>query len=59
MMSEVKDKIKKMITNVPDEALKVVLKYLESYQSVEDKKKTNNLVKILNEDSKLLDKLAQ
>lgn len=60
-MSEVKEKIKDMLQNVPDDALDVVLKYLESYQNKndEDVNLAKNLSKILKEDSDLLDRLAQ
>ena len=60
-MSEVKEKIKDMLQKVPDDALDVVLKYLESYQNKndEDVNLAKNLSKILKEDSDLLDRLAQ
>lgn len=57
-MSAVKDKIK---NNVPDDALEVVLRYLESIQNktADDIRLSNNLNKILKEDSEVLDRLAQ
>jgi len=60
-MSVVKDKIKTILNHMPDDALEVVLKYLESVQdkNVEDIRLTNSLNKILKEDSDLLDRLAQ
>lgn len=60
-MSEVKNKIKEIIHHVPDDALDIVLKYLQSYQhkNKEDISLTTNLKKILKEDSELLDRLAK
>jgi len=60
-MSEVKEKIKGMLQKVPDDALDVVLKYLESYQNKNDKDVdlAKNLSNILKEDSDLLERLAQ
>jgi hypothetical protein len=60
-MSEVKERIKDILQTVSDDALDVVLMYLESYQNKNDEglNLAKYLSKILKEDSELLDRLAQ
>ena len=58
---EIKEKINNVIDNIPDDVLEDVLKYLKS---LTNKSKNNihlshNLSKILDEDKKLLERLAQ
>jgi hypothetical protein len=58
---EIKDKINKVLDNIPEDVLEEVFKYLKS---LTNKSKSNvvlsqNLKKILEEDKNLLERLAQ
>jgi hypothetical protein len=58
---EIKQKIYKVIDNMPDEVLEDVYKYLESLKSRSrsDIIISQNLARILEEDKNLLERLAQ
>ena len=58
---EIKQKIYKVLDNMPDEVLEDVYKYLESLKSRSRTEITisQNLARILQEDKKLLERLAQ
>lgn len=60
-VTEIKTEINKALENVPEDALADVLSYLKHLQSktADDIKLTTHLRQILNEDSELLEKLAQ
>lgn len=60
-VAEIKTEINKAIDNVPEDALADVLSYLKHLQAktTDDIKLTAHLRQILNEDSELLEKLAQ
>jgi len=59
--TQIKTEIRKVLDNVPEDALQDVLDYLKELQlsSPEQIKLTNNLRRILLEDKQLLEKLAQ
>jgi hypothetical protein len=58
---EIKQKIYKVLDNMPDEVLEDVYKYLESLKSRSRTEITisQNLARILQEDKNLLERLAQ
>jgi hypothetical protein len=58
---EIKQKIYKVLDNMPDEVLEDVYKYLESLKSSSRTEITisQNLARILQEDKDLLERLAQ
>lgn len=60
-MHTVKEKIKTIINDIPDEALEDVLKYLETLKNKSRDKisLSQDLSKILEEDKRLLERLAK
>lgn len=58
---EIKDKINSVIDSIPDDILEDVLEYLKSLtnKSKKEIQQSQNLSKILSEDKKLLQRLAQ
>ncbi|MDB5128293.1 hypothetical protein [Mucilaginibacter sp.] len=59
--TEIKDEIKKVLDQVPEDALSDVLGFLKElqHQPAENIRITNHLKQILAEDKELLEKLAQ
>ncbi len=58
---EVKTKIQQVLEEVPEDVLPEILKYLNEvkHQSADEVKRDNNFKKILSEDNKLFERLAQ
>ncbi len=59
--SEINSEIQKILSNLPDESLNSILKYLKEIQKIDSSKLliSKNLGKILTEDAQLLKKLAE
>lgn len=58
---EIKDRIKKVLDDIPEDILEYVIEYLKSLmnKTKQDISLSNNLKKILEEDRNLLERLAQ
>lgn len=58
---EVKTKIQQVLEEVPEDVLPEILKYLNEvkHQSADEVRRDNNFEKILAEDNKLFERLAQ
>ncbi|MFT7037040.1 MAG: hypothetical protein ACJA2S_005582 [Cyclobacteriaceae bacterium] len=56
---EVKTAIVEFLTNAPDQGLLEVLTYLKTLEEKKQRAKSNNLIKILQEDAELLNRVAQ